>query len=227
MGGNYYDVIIFDRYFIKGSKQVYHTVLNDHERDNSDELLKSYITNAGIGWIHGILYKRHFLELNSLQFSVNTIQQEDRDFNFELFKSEPNYLYVKKAAYIYNYCMKSTINRWKKNPDGMIDAGTIRFKGNIEFINLYFLEEKARLLDSIVKKRICTIYNNAVDLYCARVMTSEFQDKLISLMQSTPLPIDCEKYILKKYNVIVKQKWIGIKIYAFIRMAYLKIRKIY
>lgn len=225
--GGGYDVVVFDRYFLKRKKKTYNTVLKESEANDLQELLKSFILNRGIGWIHGLLYKRSFLIENSLRFSSNTIQQEDRDFNFELFKYSPQYLYINKAVYIYHYGMKSTIERWKKNPESMIDSGTTRYLDNINFLKHSRFTDADSIKEQIVKKRIELIYSNAVDLYCAGRMSNVYKNKLTKLMQSLILPSNSKKNVINKYYTIIHQRWNSIRIYAIIRLTYLKITGIW
>lgn len=177
---------------------------------------------SGIGWIHGLLYRKQFLIEKSLYFSTNTIQQEDRDFNFKLFQESPNYLYVSKAAYIYYYRMNTTIERWKKNPDGMIDAGTIRFDDNIKYIDKFGFTDIDTIKEKLIQKRIEAIYSNAVDLYLAKKMSNTYKQKLTDLMKALSIPKISDKKIITKYSRIIHQKWNVIRIYAKLRLLYLK-----
>lgn len=218
LGG--YDLIFFDSVMLKGKEEiVQHPTQLKEGVFKGMELLEDVLMHGGCGFIHGFFYKRQFLLDNKCQFDEQCIQREDADFNLSFLKSNPEIRYCAKTVYQYNYNPWNAIKRWRKSPDIMIEGGCRRYEKRIQDIK-YIPNCDCTL--QVNEKRINDIYQNAVDLYCARTMTAKRKKALADMMKS----IECIESVNSKfhYRAIVKGFWICPFLTAKIRIVYLRMK---
>lgn len=223
------DLIIYDTMMTKGRKQYLNKPIKNHFENGikNDVLLIEMIVDGTLGFIHGIVYSKKFLIKNKILFDENCIQREDADFNFEIVVKDPEIKYLPIVSYIYKYKAANAINRWKSNPDLMIDIAKKRYERSLKFINERNIENKNILTDKIIAGRRAAIYQEAIDLCCAQKLTKHRKEKLRDFMYELK-HLDSKKQIIeRKYDRIIKNKWFVIRIFSIFRMLYLKISRIY
>lgn len=218
-------LIIYDSVMKKGrNQQIKKTGLKAEPGIVSHEnLIWNAILNGKLGFIHGIVYQREFLQQNHLRFNPNSIQQEDAEFNFEVLNAKPRARYINRAVYSYHYSAQTALNRWAKAPEKMIGGGAARFERRMAYV------EKTEILDSaetkklLVTRRIHALYQNGIDLCCAGQATPENREKIETLMRRIALPEDGDSKTRKHYQAIAGRKWLGISLVAKARMLYLRL----
>lgn len=218
------DMIIFDSIMLKGkrNKRIYRRGASGSIGIKSpEELLKNIILDGKLGFIHGIVYKREFLKSHNIRFNQNRIQQEDADFNFAVVNAKPLAIYVGKTAYCYNYSAKTAIGRWVKAPDKMIAGGAERYEQRMEYVKSVFPEDSAKMQKLLTAKRIRSLYQNGVDLFCAGQATTENKDKIQQLMIQITLPEDVDNKTRRCYQAIVRGQWETVSLRARLRVIYL------
>lgn len=218
------DLIIFDILMQKGRKNKELPIKGINGRAGQitkDELLKSIFFDGKLGFVCGLMHRRAFLEEHNIRFNTNRIQQEDAEFNFAVVNADPLAVYVNKAVYCYNYSAKTALSRWAKSPEMMITGGAERYEYRMKYVEMAFPKECARIQNVLTKKRIRALYQNGVDLCCAKNATAENKKRIQQLMAQIALPEDLDKKTKRCYCAIVHRKWLGVFLKAKLRMIYL------
>lgn len=223
------DLIIYDTMMIKGWKTYLNKSMKVHFKNGikNDTLLTKMIVDGTLGFIHGIVYRKKFLDKNKISFDEKCIQREDADFNFEIVMKNPEIKYLPTVAYMYKYKAANAIKRWKSNPDLMMEIAQKRYERNLKLINEKGIENENLLKDRIIVERTASIYQEAIDLCCARMLTRHRKEKLRNFMYELEHLDSYNQVIRKKYYRIIKNKWYIIRIFSLFRMVYLKISGIY
>lgn len=222
------DLILCDTYMIKGSEKVYNRALKEcSDKVSPLSVLQEMFLFGKAGFVHGNVYRTSFLKENNLKFNVKCIQCEDSDFNFAVLKSDPQIVYLPQTVYEYYYNAGQAIERWKKDPDGMMYSIEKRYYERRDWVKKMDWPEKEQILNEMQLIRMNAIYADAADLYCAGRLTDKRIKEFERMMGELKCPENAGWLAKMKYNTILSGKWGVLKIYALLRILYLKSLGVY
>lgn len=224
-----YDLIIFDSLMIKGrNKKIKIDGLNEAEGEIFfEDLIEQIIVNNKLGYAGCVIHKLQFLREKNLSYNEKIIQREDAYFNFNVVMNKPKCFYYKTVLYNYIYSSKNAINRWKRQPDIMLNGFIDLWNLKYNYVVNNEIKNKQNLIDILYEEKINSIYFRISDMYIAGVFTKQRKEKINKLMEQCIVKDNFETKTKKHYKKVLRNKYyIDIQLVALLKIIYYKLFKI-
>lgn len=216
------DIVLFDYAVKKRHRSI--RVVQPVKEGDATQLRENYVwavLSRRIGACR-YLYKRRFLQEKDIHFEEGCVQGEDAAFNFSCMMNEPVLQYVHSPLYCYHYSPKTTLGRWEKYPDQMIDNIAERYACNMKHLASFFPESDGWRWDYMRCARIRELFFQGVDLCSVNCATPEKKRKIEEMMKCIALPEDAKRGVKRQYYWIVNGAWALLWVLAKVRMLFIK-----
>lgn len=215
-----FDIIIFDKYYIKNNNRNQYIEFDVKEGivDNR-YVLQEFAKNNKFHSPWGKIIRKEFLYINNIFFDNTLIQGEDAIFNYNMLNCNPRIYYINTPIYEYYYDFNTSNNRWKKNPDKMLESAIKVYNCKYSCIKNF---ENKREYDEIIEKINTNAINNffriVMNLCEDRKRNLERLNKASEYIKSIVIS---KKYTLK-YKLIVYKRWYIITCFSKMRKIHMK-----